>query len=1173
MNTSQLKQFAQNARRQLIELVSTKLSIVLDAGSAARRENEKAVKDLEKEISRTSKDQVIEKVAYIWFNRFCALRFMDVNRYTTIGVVSPSEGFSQPEILMEAKQGHIDAGLRIDKDRVFGLLNETIPSPEPQQEAYRMLLVSVCNDYNSIMPFLFEKIADFTELLMPDDLLSESSILTATREALSDESCADVEVIGWLYQYYISEKKDEVFAGLKKNKKVTPENIPAATQLFTPNWIVRYLVENSLGRLWMLNNPGSRLIDRMEYYIKSEQEETDFLVIKSPEEIKICDPACGSGHMLVYAFEILYTIYEEEGYDAPKIPQLILENNLYGIEIDERAGELAAFALFMKAREKYRRFFRKAVQPNICVLENISFDSDEVKRYMDKVDRDLLTMDFQSLLYDFKEADNFGSLIRPRVTDIRYIFHLLDEKKVSDDLFLQNIHKRVLKVLKQSDYLNPKYHIVIANPPYMGRKGMNGSLAKWANDNYSDTKSDLFAMFIERCLELVLKFGYCSMVTMQSWMFLSSYEKLREHLMSKTSIENLAHMANMVMGIAFGTSATTWKNSGNTFSKGKFCFVDYEDIGKKDKPINFPPQNKRNKAAVKDHYSDYFFHASTVDFKKIPGSPIAYWVSDSLRKIFSYPPIESVTISDGQNKTGNNAKFVRTHWEVSKDSVGNGLRWFFYAKGGKFRRWYGNLDEVIDWSEHARNHYRKDHVCRIIPEYLWYKRGITWGLITSAKPSFRILPSNSTFDVGGSSIFFKNDEDIEYTLGLLNTKLSLNILKISNPTVNFQVKNIREVPFISFEERNKVEHAVRNAIKLSKKDWDSFETSWNFNTPSIFSCNLSVVSELEDPAQKITISYPIEEKLETRYMSLKSNWDEASLKLQQLEEEMNHIFIKSYELQNEFNSDVSLSEISLNCNSNYRYNKNKTDEEKEILLAADTMKEFISYFVGCMFGRYSLDKPGLILANQGDTIEDYLAIILEPTFKPDVDNVIPIMDVDWFTDDIAERFKKFLKVTFGEEHYTENLEFIEKAIGKDIRKFFLKDFYTYHVKMYKKRPIYWMFSSSKGSFNALIYMHRYKPDTVSIVLNDYLREFRTKLTARQDNLDNISISTSASQGERAKALKEIENIKKVLDEVDEYERDILYPLATKQIEIDLDDGVMVNYPKFGKALKNVAGLS
>jgi hypothetical protein len=542
LNTSQLKQFAQNSRRQLIDLVSTKLSIVLDAGSAARRENEKAVKDLEKEISRTSEDQVIEKVAYIWFNRFCALRFMDANRYTTIGVVSPTEGFSQPEILMEVKQGHIDSGLRIDKDRVFGLLNETIPSPEPQQEAYRMLLVAVCNDYNSIMPFLFEKIADYTELLMPDDLLSDSSILTATREALSEEACADVEVIGWLYQFYISEKKDEVFAGLKKNKKITPENIPAATQLFTPNWIVRYLVENSLGRLWMLNNPGSNLIDRMEYYIKPVQEETDFLEIKSPEEIKICDPACGSGHMLVYAFEILYTIYEEEGYDAPKIPQLILENNLYGIEIDERAGELAAFALFMKAREKYRRFFKKNIQPNICVLENVTFENHEVRSYLDAVNPDLFTMELSTLLNQFKEADNFGSLIRPELTNISDLLRLLDEKKVSDDMFLQDIHQRALKVLNQADYLSPKYHVVVANPPYMGGKGMNSRLGTWLKDNYSDVKSDLFSAFMVRNTELSLQKGQLGFMSPFVWMFLSSYKKLRNFFINKKTITSLLQL-------------------------------------------------------------------------------------------------------------------------------------------------------------------------------------------------------------------------------------------------------------------------------------------------------------------------------------------------------------------------------------------------------------------------------------------------------------------------------------------------------------------------------------------------------------------------------------------------------------------------------------------------------
>ena len=449
METVKLKRFSQYARKALREFVSNKLELIITQDGTARRERPKAVAELEKQIKIKGKEQVVERVAYIWFNRFCALRFMDVNRYNRVGVLSPLEGQFQPEILAEAKMGVMDEAMisvTVQK-KVMDLLNNKISSKDPENEAYRLIVVAVCNFWNKTMPFLFERIADYTELLMPDDLLSGNSIIAYTREAMPPAVCKDVEVIGWLYQFYISEKKDQVFAGLKKNKKITPENIPAATQLFTPNWIVRYLVENSLGRLWMLNRTESKLVEKMEYYIKPDQEERDFLKITSPEEIKICDPACGSGHMLVYAFELLYAIYEEEGYDTLKIPKLILEKNLYGIEIDERAGGLAAFALFMKAREKYRRFFQKPVQPNICVLENISFENSEVKTYMDAVGRDLFTMDFQTLLHQFEEIDNFGSLIRPAVTNIDDIYRLLDEKKIADDIFLQDIHKRVLKVL------------------------------------------------------------------------------------------------------------------------------------------------------------------------------------------------------------------------------------------------------------------------------------------------------------------------------------------------------------------------------------------------------------------------------------------------------------------------------------------------------------------------------------------------------------------------------------------------------------------------------------------------------------------------------------------------------------------------------------------------------
>ncbi len=582
METSNLKKFAQFARRNLIDQVSNKLKLVLAEDSAARRESAEAVKKLEEQIKAHDKEQVIEKVAYIWFNRFCALRFMDVNRYTRIGVVTPAEGQFQPEILMDAKMGHIDEDRVPDSTRqqIFALLGGTAPSNDPQAEAYSLLVVAICNYWHASMPFLFERIADYTELLMPDDLLSGNSILAYTREAMTPDVCKDVEVIGWLYQFYISEKKDEVFEGLKKNKKITPENIPAATQLFTPHWIVRYLVENSLGRLWMLNHRNSRLVERMDYYIEPEQAETDFLRINSPEEIKICDPACGSGHMLTYAFDLLYAIYEEEGYEPAEIPEKILTNNLFGIEIDERAGELAAFALTMKARQYDKRFFRRTtvrgelVEPNICVLENIQFGENELKEYMGFIGRDLFTAPLQTTLCQFEEADNFGSLIRPEVTDVASVLKLLQAKDVSGQLFLTETHKKVLQALQHTDYLSPKYHVVIANPPYMGGKGMNGRLGKWAKDNYPNSKSDLFAMFIERNLELVQQQGTIAMITMQSWMFLSSYEKLRNRLLEQGTILSMAHLGtrafDSIGGEVVSTTAFVIENTHHPEYKGAY---------------------------------------------------------------------------------------------------------------------------------------------------------------------------------------------------------------------------------------------------------------------------------------------------------------------------------------------------------------------------------------------------------------------------------------------------------------------------------------------------------------------------------------------------------------------------------------------------------------------------
>ena len=600
METGKLKKFAQFARRQLIEQVSAKLKLVLAENSAARRESLDAIKKLEKAITRTGTEHVIERVAYIWFNRFCALRFMDVNRYTRIGVVSPAEGQFQPELLAEAKMGHIDEEMVPEKSRqqIFALLDGKAPSRDPQGEAYRLLLVAACNFWHQSMPFLFERIDDYTELLMPDDLLSGNAILAYTREAMTPDACEDVEVIGWLYQFYISEKKDAVFEGLKKNQKITPENIPAATQLFTPHWIVRYLVDNSLGRLWLLNRPGSKLVEQMEYYVPPEKPETDFLRISGPEDIKVCDPACGSGHMLTYAFDLLYAIYEEEGYDPTEIPEKILTHNLYGIELDERAGELAAFALTMKARARQRRFFNKRVKPNITVLEKVSFSREELDEYMGHVGLDLFTHGLRETLPQFSEADNFGSLIVPKVGNVADVLATLEAKDMAGNLFLAQTHQRVLSVLHMVEALSPRYAVVVANPPYMGGKGMNGRLSAWAKETYPNSKSDLFAMFIERGFDLIPKYGYSAMVTMQSWMFLSSYETLRQRILSESSIECMAHMANMVMGIAFGTAATVLKKGGSPESRGAYCYIEYEDIGEDNKPVEFPPRNGRNLKAA-----------------------------------------------------------------------------------------------------------------------------------------------------------------------------------------------------------------------------------------------------------------------------------------------------------------------------------------------------------------------------------------------------------------------------------------------------------------------------------------------------------------------------------------------------------------------------------------------
>lgn len=1343
METSKLRKFASHARKALIEQVGTRMKSVLAEGSLARRENAKAVADLEAKIKDIGRERTVEMVAYTWFNRFCALRYMDVNRYTKIGIVSPAEGQFQPELLAEAKMGHVDEDLvpAATREKVMRLLDETDPSDDPQGEAYRLLLVAVCNHYHGLMPFMFEKIADFTELLLPDDLLSGNSILAAARECLvasgqwsetenpkskiENPKSLDVEVIGWLYQFYIADKKDDVFVALKKGKKITPENIPAATQLFTPHWIVRYLVENSLGRLWMLNFPQSKLRERMDYYIEPEEVDseqwsvnsgerdgcselsrvdrlaevdgrgradlsgdkevpergnlrtnesdsasggidpvqhrggtssqehrgvqelsldssgiqsgsrdsvndrsssgvrdsgrsssdsqpsrgsikddgisprkteglsgqwtvssgqketdhssltTDHLRISSPEEIRICDPACGSGHMLTYAFDLLYAIYEEQGYNPTEIPRLILTHNLYGIEIDARAGALAAFALTMKAREKDRRFFSrppitesisttienpksKIQNPNVCVLENISVDPQELNDYMDRVGRDLFSGGLQGVVNQWEEADNFGSLIRPLVTDVSEVLELLRERQMGEDLFLAGVHHKVLKALRQADYLSPKYHVVVANPPYMGSKGMNPSVKAFVGKHYKDSKSDLFAAFIALNLDLVVENGFVGMITMQSWMFLSSFEDLRARVCGRFSISGMAHLGarafDTIGGEVVSTTAFVVERARRPTRPGVFHrLVEGESEHAKRSSLL---------ALIGGKATEGVFTASTKDFLEIPGAPIAYWISPELRSIFKTQQTSGDIASGKFGMSTSDTSIIHYWFEVSFEKIlfnafnpsafDSATPFAPYDKGGTFRRWYGNRNHIINWKNDGAA-VRGNKRAAVRNSDMFCKPHVSWTLVASGAFSVREFEAGFLLDTASNAIYLDNDEQRRHHLAALNSSVVKEVMPVLNPTMNFSCGVVDRVPIADSVNAASL---ASECVRLSKADWDSMERSWDFTSSPL----LLPEHNLELAAQCIR---------QTQIRDVET--------LHELEREINKSFSSAYGLEDIVQTFVDIKDVSLTCNPAYRYDDKKSDSELEALLLSDTMREFISYAVGCMLGRYSLDKSGLILANQGETAGDYRQQIPEPTFAPDEDNVIPMLDGDWFTDDITERFKEFLKVTFGTEHYEENLTFLENALypensagkkRKTIRDYFLKEFYDHHIKLYKKRPIYWLFSSPKGTFNALIYMHRYRPDTVSTVLQ-YLRDFRDKLAHRRDHLQAVADSGSASQSDKTKALKEVATLKKQLKELEDYETETLFPLAQKKI----DNGVKHNYPLFGNALKKVTGLS
>ena len=1175
MNTSKLQAFATDARRQLMNAVQARLDAALVPNSDAQVDDPRAFDFLQREIGQAGggeegRRHVVEHYAYRWFNRIIAFRYMDVHGFTGTPVVSPAGLTSTnglPEVLAAAKRGEYDSrvfSLRVNdkaKERIEGLLSGSVMADDPQGLAYGLLLQSECRFWNRNLPFMFENVGKeagrVDELLMPADLLAEGSVLRNAVEVMAPEDCGvddpsgNVEIIGWLYQYYISERKNEVMDGFKKNHKAGANEIPAATQLFTPDWIVRYLVQNTVGRLWMQSHPDSQLYKNWNYYIQPSEDDSagneDILAIRTPEDLTVCDPACGSGHMLTYAFDLLYEIYEEEGYAPSDIPSLILKYNLYGMEIDERAASLAAFALTMKARSRSRRFFKKQVEPNIQRIAPIPFEEGDVADLNDLYQVDL---DF-TVWNTYAKADVYGSLIQPP-QELVDLAASAEDTEAETTLFDSLLRERVEEVFAQTRYLARKYAAVVANPPYMGAKNMSGELKQFVQDHYEDGKADLFAAFIYRLLGMVPEHGQLGFMTPYVWMFISSYEQMRQHIIRQEHISSLIQLEYSGFEGATVPICTFTLEKGH--SDRKSAFVRLSDF------VGAKQQGPRALGIIDAHNNEqsahsgmrkYFFEVNQHEFAQIPGSPIVYWLGEQLRKTLINPASDTILFSDGLIKTGDNLQYLRLWWELISTDVNNKSRYRFCAKGGKERNYYGNLNNVVKWDEETRDYYRSDKVARISPKYLWDKEGITWTKISSRGGTFRLLRKEDIAETGGPSLFLKDNvdgNDLLSFIGVITSSLAPYILQGLNPTLNYQTGDVLRFP-LPIKKEEALPSLVHSMIGSSKEDWDSFETSWDFQRFALL-----------DPNQGSQAG----DLLEDAVTHLREYWNRVSEEQRQREIRNNELVADAYGVRDDVPCDVPLERVSLKRNVAFAYPKD-TPEARNEKFAQDVVRELISYAVGCMFGRYSLNKPGLILASQGETLDDFHAQIPNPSFEPDVDNVIPVTETDCFEDDIVTRFRRFLSVVFGKENLAANIAYIEQVLGKSIRKYFVNDFYNDHVKMYSNRPIYWQYSSqtnNKGSFKALVYLHRYTPKTTNVVLN-YLRDYTGKIADIADGLE---------RSDRTADKKQAAKLRKVVLECKDYEDQTLYPLATRNLEIDLDDGVLVNYLRMGKALRSIPAI-
>ncbi len=1001
MNTSALKTFAPAVRRRLMEAVSGKLDLVLAAGTPDYLTTYAPQVAALRRRAETGRAELVEQVAYTWFNRLAALRYLDARGWHPFHarVLMPGSAEElQPELLKLTRMANLPAELapHTDRARIDALLDGRIPTAtpgaDPQGEVYRLLVLAACRYYHALLPDLFERLDDATELLLPDDLLTEHSVAQGFRTEISDEDCAEVEILGWLYQFYISERKDQVMA---RKSAVPTEDIPAVTQLFTPHWIVRYLVENSLGRLWLLNRPGSRLREHMPYFIEGDAE-TDFLKIGRPEDIRLVDPAVGSGHMLTYAFDLLYLIYEEEGYAPGDIPGLILRHNLTGLDICPRAAQLAELALVFKAREKAPRFFHPEhlVRPHIIELRDVRFAEGELRDYVQAMGLgELFDEPMLKLLHQFEEAKNFGSLIQPclderAIADAR---SAIEARDMGGQLFLRETHLKVLRVLEQAEALTQRYHVVVANPPYMGGENMNGPLDDFFDRAFPNSKANLYAGFVERNASLVQAHGLCAMITMHNWMFLSSFSKFRTWFLHNVTLRNLLHLG----------SRSFDSISGEVVQTAAFVFVG--GVRSKARTVFFRLTDGMNEREKEAHYlsrlsGKTFSSISNADFDAIPGSPVAYWINPDVFQLFRKGKSLG-DVSDAREglSTGNNEKHVRFWPEVEitscrfdatdrESAKSSGCRWFPYNKGGTLRRWYGNADYLVNWRNDGHELQTTLHPSgkRIWAhnfnlEYI-FRPSVSWSDITTKGLAGRFYPKGFVFDATGLSAFFDDEETQFVGLGLLNSRFANSIADVLNPTLHFKTGDYRRLPLPGKYDAKAIAAGVIDAIAIARADWDNFETSWDFRNQPLLRPGLKGAT------------------LEASWRNWETQSTAAIRRMQELETENNRLFIAAYGLEGELQPEVPEAQITLA----------RADARRD-------MAAFLSYAVGCMMGRYSLDQPGLILADAGDTLREYLAKVGLPqdqlTYTPDADGIIPVLDGEWFEDDIVARTRDFLRAT------------------------------------------------------------------------------------------------------------------------------------------------------------------